>query len=74
VIKDESGQANAEYLLALFVGLAVLLAVAGLFTYFSTAGSTAGTHSSKTYLRAPYSLPPAGSGFSEQWLKDLIIH
>ncbi|MCL2679976.1 MAG: hypothetical protein FWF11_00640 [Coriobacteriia bacterium] len=73
---QESGQANTEYLLALFVGSAVLLACAALFSYFSSAGSSSGTHSSKTYLRAPYCLPPAGaaSGISEQWLKDLIIH
>jgi len=73
-MRNESGQANAEYVIALLVSLAVVLAGAALLSYFSAAESNADTHSSRTYLHAPYSLPPAGTGVSGQWLKDLIMH
>lgn len=67
------GQASTEYIIAVFVGLAIVLILAGLYGYFAMAGSEQGSHSSKTYLRAPYTLPSQGSG-SEQWIKDLIVH
>jgi len=69
----EHGRASTEYILTVFVALAVIVALAGLFGYFAGAGSEGGSHSAKTYARAPYTLPSGGTG-SEQWAKDLIIH
>jgi hypothetical protein len=69
----EQGQASIEYLIAIFVGLVIFCALAGLYMYFSTAGERRESHSGQTYLRAPYTLPFQGAG-SEQWLKDLIVH
>ncbi|MCL2438230.1 MAG: hypothetical protein FWE48_00425 [Coriobacteriia bacterium] len=69
----DQGQASTEYVIATFIGLAAVVALAGLYGYFALAGSERGSHSDKTYLRAPYTLPSQGSG-SEQWAKDLIIH
>jgi hypothetical protein len=72
-LKCEHGQASAEYVIALFVGLASVLILFGLLSYFSSAGNTVASHSAKTYSRAPYTLPSQGA-VSEQWAKDLIIH
>ena len=73
-ISSERGQASAEYVIALFfVGLVVVAALFGLFNYFSSAGSTSGSHNAKIYSRAPYTLPRQGA-VSEQWAKDIIVH
>ena len=73
-VSSERGQASAEYVIALFfVGLVVVAALFGLFNYFSSAGSTSGSHNAKIYSRAPYTLPRQGA-VSEQWAKDIIVH
>ena len=72
-ISSERGQASAEYVIALFVGIAVVVALFAAYSHFSSAGSASGSHSAKTYSRAPYTLPGQGA-VSEQWAKDLIVH
>ena len=72
-ISSECGQASTEYVIALFVGLVAVLALFVLFSHFSSAGSISGSHSAKTYSRAPYTLPRQGA-VSEQWAKDIIVH
>jgi len=81
VAVDESGQANAEYILATFVTLVIVVALVGLIGFFGGLNSQEGKagqsarseHSSKTFSRAPYTLPSQGA-VSEQWLKDLLMH
>ena len=80
-VADERGQANAEYVLALFVSLVVVLSLVGLIGFFGGLESQSGStkqaarseHSFKTFSRAPYTLPSKGA-VSEQWLKDLLMH
>ena len=73
LVVQDFGQASAEYIVAVFIGLVVVLALAGLVKYFSAADGESTGHVAKTYSRAPYTLPNSGAA-SEQWLKDLIMH
>ena len=70
---SERGQASAEYVIALLVGIAVVVALFAAYSYFSSAGSISGSHNAKIYSRAPYTLPRQGA-VSEQWAKDIIVH
>lgn len=77
----DSGQANAEYVLAAFITFVVVVALVGVIGFFGGPGSQEGRsgrdvrseHSAKTFSRAPYTLPSQGA-VSEQWLKDLLMH
>lgn len=73
LLVQDAGQASAEYVIAVFIGLVIMLALAGLVQHFSAADGRGAKHVAKTYSRAPHTLPHSGIA-SEQWLKDLIMH
>ena len=72
-LKSESGQASAEYVIALFVGLAMVLALGALYRGYTEGGVRPGSATSKTLGRAPYSAPTNGEG-GALWAKDLLMH
>ena len=72
-LKSESGQASAEYVIALFVGAVMVLALGALFRGYGTGGGRPGSATSKTLGQAPYSAPTNGEG-GILWAKDLLMH
>ena len=72
-ISCERGQAGTEYVLAVCVGLAAVVALAGIVSFFTGSSEELAAHSTKTFARAPYSLPAPGL-VSEQWAKDILFH
>jgi len=71
--RSDSGQAQAEYVIALSLVLVATLALAGLVAYFNGSGEEGSRHTEKTFRHAPYTLPYR-NGLSGQWLKDILIH
>jgi len=71
--RSESGQAQAEYVIAVALVLVITLALVGLIVHFNGSDKKGSKHSEKTFKHAPYTIPNS-NGLSGQWLKDILIH
>jgi hypothetical protein len=72
-VKGESGQAAVEYVITLFIGLVIVVALGGLYRMYGSGGIRRGSAASKTFGRAPYSAPTNGE-VNAQCVKDLLMH
>jgi uncharacterized protein (UPF0333 family) len=71
LLKSEKGQASTEYLIAVTVLMAIVLALSSVIGFFK--GEKDSSPLASCYVRAPYSIS-SSEGSSEQWLKDILMH